>query len=240
MVNSEKNQERNTLLKAFFYPLVFIIVIWLIKIIELIFDLSFANAGILPRNLIHLPAILTMPLIHSDFAHLISNSGPILILGGFIFYFYQEIAWKVVMWIYVLSGLWLWIGGREAIHIGASGLVYGFAAFLFFSGIFRKSTTLMTVSLVIIFLYGSLIWGFFPEFFPKENISWEGHLFGFIAGILMAVFYRNQGPKPQVYIWDEEDEKEDNENAYWKTELPADKSILDENAHPTYIRRNKI
>lgn len=240
MVSSEKNQERNSLLKAFFYPLVFIIALWLIKIIELIFDLSFATAGIVPRSFIHLPAILTMPLIHADFAHLISNSAPILILGGFIFYFYKEIAWKVILWIYILSGLWLWIGGREAIHIGASALVYGFAAFLFFSGIFRKSTTLMTVSLVIIFLYGSLIWGFFPEFFPEKNISWEGHLFGFTAGIVMAVFYRNEGPKPQVYKWDEEDEKEESENAYWKTELPADKSILDKNAHPTHIRTNKF
>ncbi|MDA3905837.1 MAG: rhomboid family intramembrane serine protease [Bacteroidales bacterium] len=245
MIPTEKNKERNALLIAFFYPFVFVIIIWLIKAIELIFHFPLTSAGILPRSFIHLPAILSMPLLHSDFAHLLSNTGPILVLGGFIFYFYKEIAWKVILWIYILSGLWLWIGGREAIHIGASGLVYGFAAFLFFSGIFKRSTTLMTVSLVITFLYGSMVWGFFPEFFPEQNISWEGHLFGFIAGILMAVNYRNQGPKPKIYNWDEDDEEEDEEEEdedeedkeYWNTDSTADKNMLDENARPTYFRR---
>lgn len=237
MKQMDKQQERNALISAFFYPAIFIIIIWLVKAIELIFNFPLTDAGILPRSFVHLPSILSMPFLHSDFAHLFSNSGPILVLGGFIFYFYREIAWKVILWIYGLSGLWLWIGGREAIHIGASGLVYGFAAFLFFSGIFKRSTTLMTVSLVIIFLYGSMVWGFFPEFFPGENISWEGHLFGFIAGLLMAVYYRNQGPKPKVYSWDEEDEIEA-DDAYWKSDSSADKSILDENARPTYFKRS--
>lgn len=236
MSQNEKNLERNNLLKAFYYPAVFLIIIWLVKVVEVVFHFSLSAGGILPRSFIHLPAILSMPLLHSDFAHLLSNSGPILVLGGFIFYFYREIAWKVILWIYGLSGLWLWIGGREAIHIGASALVYGFVAFLFFSGIFRRNTALMVVSLVITFLYGSLVWGFFPEFFPEENISWEGHLFGFIAGVLMAIYYRNQGPKAEVYHWDEEDE-EDPDDAYWKTDIPADKSSLDAHARAAHFRR---
>lgn len=236
MSRNVDNQERNALLKAFYYPSVFIIVLWLVKVFELVFHISLSAGGILPRSFIHFPAILTMPLIHADFAHLISNSGPLFVLGGFIFYFYREIAWKVILWIYALSGLWLWIGGREAVHIGASALVYGFAAFLFFSGIFRRNKTLMVVSLVITFLYGSLVWGFFPEFFPEVNISWEGHLFGFIAGVLMAVYYRNQGPKAQKYHWDEEDD-EDPDDAYWKIDIPADKRSLDENARATHFRR---
>ena len=236
MNSNEKNRERNDLLKAFYYPTVFLIVIWLVKIVETVFHFSLSAGGILPRSFIHLPAILSMPLLHSDFAHLLSNSGPILVLGGFIFYFYREIAWKVILWIYGLSGLWLWIGGREAVHIGASALVYGFVSFLFFSGIFRRNTALMVVSLVITFLYGSLVWGFFPEFFPEENISWEGHLFGFIAGVLMAVYYRNQGPKTPVHQWDEEDE-EDPDDAYWKTDIPPDKNGLDENARAAHFRR---
>lgn len=236
MSQNEKQQERNSLIKAFFYPLVFVIILWLIKIVEVIFHFTLSAGGIFPRSISHLPSILSMPLLHADFAHVLSNSSPILVLGGFIFYFYKEIAWKVIFWIYFLSGLWLWIGGREAIHIGASGLVYGFAAFLFFSGIFKRSTTLMTVSLVIIFLYGSIVWGFFPEFFPNENISWEGHLFGFIAGLVIAVYYRNQGPKRQIYDWSE-DTEDDLTDAYWKTDIPPDKSILDKNAHPTHFRK---
>jgi len=236
MVQTDKHHERNALIIAFFYPLVFVIIIWLVKLIEFIFNFSLSAGGILPRSLYHLPAILSMPFLHSDFNHVLSNSGPILVLGGFIFYFYREIAWKVILWIYGLSGIWLWIGGREAIHIGASGLVYGFAAFLFFSGIFKRSTTLMIVSLVITFLYGSMVWGFFPEFFPEENISWEGHLFGFIAGILMAVYYKDKGPVEKEYIWEDEDEEEA-EDAYWKTNIPSDKSILDGNARATHFRR---
>ncbi|RLD37595.1 MAG: rhomboid family intramembrane serine protease [Bacteroidetes bacterium] len=236
MSQFDKNQERNDFIKAFYYPTVFIIVIWLIKIVEVVFHFSLSAGGILPRSLIRLPAILSMPFLHASFAHLFSNSVPIFVLGGFIFYFYREIAWKVILWIYGLSGLWLWIGGREAIHIGASALVYGFVAFLFFSGIFRKNRTLMVVSLIVTFLYGSLVWGFFPELFPNENISWEGHLFGFIAGLLMAVYYRNQGPKAQVYHWDEDDE-DDEDDAYWKTNIPPDKNGLDKNARATHFRR---
>ena len=95
----------------------------------------------------------------------------------------------------------------------------------------------MVVSLVIIFLYGSLVWGFFPEFFPEKNISWEGHLFGFIAGILMAVYYRNQGPVEQVHVWEDEDDDIDDENPYWKIDIPNDKSALDTHARATHFRR---
>ncbi len=239
MIQTDKRKERNDFLIAFFYPMVFVIILWIIKLIEFIFHLSLSVGGMIPRNFSSLPAILSMPLLHANFAHLISNSGPIIILGGFIFYFYREIAWKVILWIYGLSGLWLWLGGRDGVHIGASALVYGFAAFLFFSGVFKRSTTLLTVSLVIIFLYGSMIWGFFPEFFPGENISWEGHLFGFIAGLLMAVYYRHQGPETKHYHWDEDDDT-DAEDAYWKSDAPADKSALDTDAKATHFGRRYL
>jgi membrane associated rhomboid family serine protease len=235
MEESVKHQERNKLILAFFYPSVFVFLLWLIKIAEFAFNWPLSDYGLIPRNLNYLFGIFTMPFLHSGISHLFSNSGPLLILGGFIFYFYREVAWKVLLWIYLLSGSWLWLGGRTAMHIGASGLVYGFAAFLFFSGIFKKSTALMTVSLVIIFLYGSMVWGFFPEFFPKENISWEGHLFGFIAGLLMAVYFRNDGPKKTTYQWLEDDELE-TDDEFWKADLPSDKSALDENAHPTHFK----
>ncbi len=235
-----KNQERKAFLNAFFYPAVFVILLWMIKLSEIIFHFSLANAGILPRDLYHLPAILTMPLLHANIAHVLSNSAPLLVLGGFIFYFYPKVAWNIIIWIYILSGLWLWLGGREAYHIGASGLVYGWATFLFVSGIFKRNTPLIAVSLVIAFSYGSLIWGFFPQFFPKENISWEGHLFGSIAGLLMAVYYRSEGPQPRIYHWEDEEDEEENEeaeDAYWETDLPPDKTSLDENAHAAHFRR---
>ena len=90
-------------------------------------------------------------------------------------------------------------------HIGASGIIYALASFLLVSGIVRKNPKLSAVSMVVIFLYGSMIWGLLPT---KESISWEGHLAGFIAGILVAVFYRNEGPKPKKYQWEIEEEIE--------------------------------
>lgn len=236
MNQSEKNKEKNDLLRALFYPTVFIIILWIVKLAEVVFHWPLTNFGLVPRSINYLPGILTTPFLHADFLHLLSNTGPVFILGSFLFYFYKAIAWRVILWIYVLSGIWLWIGGREAMHIGASGLVYGLAAFLFLSGIFSKNTALMTVTLIITFLYGSLIWGFFPEFFPKENISWEGHLFGFIAGVLMALYFRKEIPQPKQYQWDEE-ELDPSEAPFWETDLPSDKTALEQDAKATYFRR---
>jgi membrane associated rhomboid family serine protease len=118
-----------------------------------------------------------------------------------------------------LSGIWVWFGGRDSWHIGASGVIYGLSSFLFVSGMIRKNTQLAALAMVVAFLYGSMIWGIFPDFFPKENISWEGHLGGFVAGIIMAFYYRNSGPKPKKYSWEleeeEETEHEDDLDAYW-------------------------
>jgi membrane associated rhomboid family serine protease len=129
-----------------------------------------------------------------------------LILGATLIYFYRELAWKVFILSWLLSGFWLWIIGRENYHIGASGVLYGLITFLFFSGVLRRHTGLMALSLLVVFLYGSLIWGIFPLF---RIISWESHLCGSIAGILLAVVYRKEGPQRKVYEWEFEDENDD-------------------------------
>jgi membrane associated rhomboid family serine protease len=156
-----------------------------------------------------------------------------IILGSALFYFYREIAFRILALIWLFTGFWVWVGGREAYHIGASGIVYGLAAFILVSGILRRHTGLMAMALVVVFLYGSLIWGIFPEFFPQENISWEAHLFGLVAGISLAFFYRKEGPQRKLYEWeleeDEDDEEEEkrgqgeegkgSDDAYWNTTL---------------------
>ena len=124
-----------------------------------------------------------------------------------IFYFYKSIAWHAVIWIYSISGFWLWVGGRNNndipnFHFGASTLIYGFATFLFFSGVFRKHKQLMMVSAFVVFSYGSITWGIFPL---DRTISWEGHLFGSISGILVAYSYRHDGPQPVKYEWTEDE-----------------------------------
>ncbi len=202
------NSEQQRILKSFYAPIVFVAFLWIVKLFEIDFNLDFAPYGLLPRHALGLRGILTMPFIHNDFSHLFSNSIPLVILGASLIYFYQESALKVFLLIYFLDGIWLWIGGRESYHIGASGIVYGLAAFLFFSGIFRKYIRLMAISMLVVFLYGGMVWGIFPIFI---GVSWEAHLFGAIAGLLCAWVFRKEGPQRPVFEWEEEPEDEEGE-----------------------------
>ena len=198
--------------RILFVPLLFLLIMWLVKLIELQFDFSFIEFGVYPQKLKGLRGVVFSPFIHKDFTHLFNNTYPILILGGLLFSLYQKIALQIFSWLFFVSGFWLWIIGRSSFHIGASGIIYALASFLFISGVIRKNPRLGAASLVIIFLYGSMIWGVFPT---KEHISWEGHLSGLAAGILLAIFYRNEGPQPKKYQWEieEEEQKSHEENS---------------------------
>lgn len=199
------NKRKKNIFNALFFPILFLIIIWSVKIIEHVFDLSFVNYGILPQKVSGLTGILLYPFIHKDFTHLINNSYPILILGGILFRFYKKIALQSFIWLFLISGFWLWIIGRPGFHIGASGIIYSLAGFLFLSGIIRRHRRLSAISLLVVFLYGSMIWGLLPI---KSTVSWEGHLSGFLAGLLVAVFFRKEGPKRQKYQWEIDEEKE--------------------------------
>ena len=192
------------------FSAVILIIIWSVKLFEIVFDCDFTEYGVLPRSFNGLMGILFSPLIHSDVNHLISNSLPVIILCLLIFNFYNQIAKKIFIYLYFISGLWLWCIGRESFHIGASGLIYAMASFLFFSGILRKNSQLSAVALLVIFIYGGLFWGLFPI---HKNVSWEGHLTGFIAGILVSFIFRNDGPKRKKYNWEIEEDLEVNDNA---------------------------
>ncbi|MFZ2339677.1 MAG: rhomboid family intramembrane serine protease [Bacteroidales bacterium] len=190
-------------------PGIFVFLMWLVKAVEIMFDLDLTRLGIYPLEMKGLAGILFSPFIHSGFRHLFNNSLPLFFLGTAFFYFYSEIAVKVSLWTWFLTGLSVWLAGRPSWHIGASGLIYGFASFLFFSGIIRKYFRLIALSLLIVFIYGSMVWGIFPDIY--ENVSWESHMLGFISGIILAVAYRKEGPQEPVHEWlDEEDEDEEN------------------------------
>lgn len=189
------------------YPFLFLAIIWLLFWADITWNLDLYQFGISPRTVSGLKGILFAPLIHGDLGHIANNSLPVLILSSMIFYFYKPIAWPSILWIYFISGIWLWIGGRNNdvipnYHFGASTLIYGFASFLFFSGVFRKHKQLMMVSAFVAFTYGSITHGIFPF---DTKISWEGHLFGAISGVLVAFSYRKDGPQPIVYQWPEEE-----------------------------------
>ena len=196
-------------LKSLKFSAVILIIIWSVKLIEIVFNFDFTEYGVFPRNFNGLIGILFSPLIHSDVNHLLSNSLPVIILCLLIFNFYSQIAKKIFIYLYFISGLWLWCIGRESFHIGASGLIYAMASFLFFSGILRKNSQLSAVALLVIFIYGGLFWGLFPI---DKNVSWEGHLTGFIAGILVSFICRKDGPKRKKYNWEIEEDLEVNDN----------------------------
>ena len=199
-----------------FIPIVFVLVMWLVKIAETLLNQDFSEWGIFPQTLLGLRGILFSPFIHGGWSHLMSNTLPLILLGFGLFHFYRNKAWGVLAFIYFFSGILTWIIGRESYHIGASSIVYGLAFFLLISSIIRREQRIMAFSMLIIFLYGSIIWGFFPQFFPNENISWEGHLSGAISGVSMAFDHRNDGPKPKQFFEDETDDETDDE--YWKME----------------------
>ena len=202
-ITSEDAFYRKKLLLSIIIPGIFISLMWLVKIIEVLFEIDFSGFGIYPLTVRGLPGIIFSPFIHADINHLFNNSLPLFFLSVALFYFYSEVAMKVFTWTFFLTGLFVWIAGREAWHIGASGLVYGLASFLFFSGIIRRYFRLIALSLLIVFLYGSMVWGIFPGIY--KNVSWESHMLGFFSGVVLAVWYRKEGPQRPVYEWMEEE-----------------------------------
>lgn len=219
MLSEQEKRERYLLLSCMKFPLFFTALIWLVKIYEVIFNLKLQSLGIFPLDFGSLHGILTSPLVHSNFKHLISNTGPLFILTSGVFYFYRKIAFKIFTLTYLLTGLLVWLGAREAYHIGASGLIYGFAAFLFTSGIIRKDIRLSAVSLIVVFLYGGMIWGILPM---KPQVSWESHLLGLVVGIALAIVYSKEKEFTVIPDWNDEvniDTSEDNINfKYYYTE----------------------
>ncbi len=194
-------QKSRELFKKLIVPLTLPIFLWVIYLITQLLDISTFKLGILPRSFSGLIGILTSPLIHQDLSHLISNTAPLIIMGLSIFYFYSKVAYKSFVIIYIGTGILVWLFAREAYHIGASGIIYGFVSFLFFSGIFRKDNRSIALALIITFLYGGLIWGVLPL---ERGVSWESHLFGAIVGVFPAFIFRKVDP-PQKYDWEDEE-----------------------------------
>lgn len=206
----DNKTERRKFLGSLIVPLLIVAVMWLVKIIEVSFDIDLSFWGVKPHSAKGLIGILTMPFIHEGWEHLFSNTVPILVLGTALYYCYPTLANRVMLITYLVSGLFTWcIGKADSLHIGASALVYGLNLFLIVSGFIRGNRMLLVISLIMVFLYGSFVWGMIPEVAIPQNISWEGHLSGAIIGVLLAVFLRKEGPQKEVYHWDEEEEDTD-------------------------------
>ncbi len=190
------NIEKIRLKLSLIVPVLFLLIMWAVKISEYSLHLNLYTFGIYPHRLDCLTGIFTAPFIHGSFEHLFSNTIPFLLLGTAIFYFYKETAYKVFISIWIFSGFWVWLAARPAYHIGASGMIYGFASFLFFSGLINKNKALASLSLLIVFIYGGMVWGILPT---KPEISWESHLFGAITGLISALVFAPENLKtPEI------------------------------------------
>jgi membrane associated rhomboid family serine protease len=198
--------DKKKFITSLILPLGFVFLLWVIKISEIIFNLDFTRFGILPGSVKGIPGILFAPLVHANIKHLFSNSIPILFLGSGIIYFYRNSSYKVILIIYLGTGILDWIFARKAYHIGASGIIYGFVTFLFFSGIIRRDTRAIALALLVTFLYGSLVWGVLPI---DSGVSWESHLFGSLMGIFCAFLFKGSDPALK-YDWEYEDYNEKN------------------------------
>jgi membrane associated rhomboid family serine protease len=203
-------------------PAIFVVVImWLVYWSDYLFLYDFHKLGVLPKTSDGLKGIFFMPWIHAhqDFKHILNNSVPTFLLMTLLFYSYKEVAVKVFILSWLLTGFMLWIFAKNngAYHIGMSGVIYSLAAFLFTSGVLRKYLPLQALSLFIVFVYGSMIWGIFPA---EQHISWEGHLSGMLVGIFLAFYYRKLGPQRPKYQYEIEKElgiePPDLEGQYWE------------------------
>jgi membrane associated rhomboid family serine protease len=208
MDERSSNFEKRRLLLSMLIPFLFIAFMWLVMGAEAIFKTDFHFLGIFPRRFESLTGIITSPFIHANLKHIFNNTIPLFVLGTALFYFYSQVSFRVLLWLFLLTGFAVWLTGRPAWHIGASGIIYGLASFLFVSGIIRRHIPLMALSLLVVFLYGEMVWGIFPGF--RIDISWESHMLGAVAGLLLAIWYRDEGPqRPVPFYESDEEEQED-------------------------------
>ena len=197
--------------------LVLVGILWAVFIIDEVFGLRLGQFGLRPGSVPGLIGVFTAPLLHANFQHILSNTLPMVISMTAILYLYPNSALRVIPLVWIGSGALSWLIGRPNLHIGASGLIYGLLVFVFISGILRKDLRSVSVSLLVGFLYGSMIWGVLPT---RPHMSWEMHLSGALIGVLLAFVFQKWDRVPVVrYAWEDDDsvpdwypEKEDRDS----------------------------
>ena len=183
----------------------------LIEFIDRILQLELFRFGVYPRSLMELPNILTAPLLHGSWYHLISNSFTLLVLLTTMLYAYPRSALLALPFIYLGSGIGVWLFARESYHFGASGLNHGLMFYIFVSGILRRDRLSIALAMIVFFLYGGMIWTIFPQ---EPGISYESHFFGAVTGMLGAFMFSRRDPSPpkKHYDWENEQESGDDES----------------------------
>jgi membrane associated rhomboid family serine protease len=183
----------------------FVGVIWLIFLVNWMLGQDPEPFGIRPRQLNGLPGIVFAPLVHDGFAHIIANTPPLLVLGTAMLFLYPISALRVLPAVYFGTGIAVWLFARDSVHFGASGLVYGLVSFVFVAGLLRRDRRAIAASLVVCFMYGSLVWGVVPT---PSGVSWETHLAAALIGVSSAIALRRMDVPPRKrYVWEGEEEE---------------------------------
>ncbi|MDM1407672.1 rhomboid family intramembrane serine protease [Myroides sp. DF42-4-2] len=192
-------------------PVLFLMLIWTVYWLDWKDYLQLYQYGVYPRTLKGLRGIIFSPFIHGGLKHIYNNSVALFVLLLLVQFFYKKQVWQILGWGILLSGLGTWLIARESYHIGASGLIYVLVSYMFFKGIQTKYFRLVALSLLIVMLYGSMIWYVFPDI--EEGISWEGHLSGFITGMLLSFVLKSPvyAEKVYKYEWQSPDYNESND-----------------------------
>lgn len=178
--------------------LAFVGLLWIVETVNTLLGHRLNVFGIYPREFETLPGIILWPLLHANFQHLIMNTTPLAILGFFVALRGWLVFIQASLLILLLGGLGVWLFGRPAFHIGASGLVFGFFGFLVAIGIYEKSLPALGIASFAIFYYGGLIYGVLPQ---GGFVSWEAHLFGLMAGVFAARVFALRGKSPRPPSW---------------------------------------
>jgi len=211
------NQDLKAFIYSIRYPIIWFLSLWIIEIVKQIFGLKLYVLGIYPREWSGLPGIFTAPFVHSGWSHLASNSLPVLSLAIIMVIFYRKVAFQAFFIIMVMTGLLVWFFARPSYHVGASGIIYGFISFIFWTGIFRKNPRAVVLSLIILIVYSGSVESMFPN--AEKNVSWESHLFGAVAGLVTSFFFKSEMEEAEVAYMESPWKNDDNEKKYF---LPRD------------------
>lgn len=198
-------REARAFRRAVLASVIFIAGLWWIRILEDVMGQTLDSLGVLPGQWIGLIGVITAPLIHSSYPHLLTNSAPLLVLGTLALFTYPRASRLAIPTIWILSGLGTWFIGRQSMHIGASGLAHGLMFFVFVLGILRWEPRSIATALVAFLLYGGMVTTIFPR---EAGVSFEYHLAGAVAGVLAAISWRGRDPLParKKYSWEQEEE----------------------------------
>lgn len=238
-------------LSVLVFPLLFVLTIWIVYWYEVRFGHNLTDFGIYPRDFKGLRGIVFSPFLHGSLDHLYSNTIPSFLLIASLRYFYRDNFWQVLGFGILFTGILTWLIARESYHIGASGLIYALVSFIFFKGLRSQYYRLVALSLIIILVYGGMIWYVFPNI--EEGISWEGHLAGLITGAIMAVYFKTPDYKEKLqFEWQKPDynpegdkfmERFDENGNFVNPPIPEiikEEEVLEDNNNSTSLSKFRI